>query len=62
MIVSSTFLTGQQEPSKFHPKTSTIPAKNAKGQLPYNGDTISSKPYDLSNALAVATSISQLQR
>ncbi|EFN81676.1 Uncharacterized protein KIAA1409 [Harpegnathos saltator] len=61
MMVTSTFLTGQQESSKFHPKTPILPGKNAKGQLPYNGDTISSKPYNLSSALAVATSISHIQ-
>ncbi|XP_032682267.1 protein unc-79 homolog isoform X3 [Odontomachus brunneus] len=62
MMVTSTFLTGQQEPAKFHSKISALPVKNAKGQLPYNGDTISSKPFDLSSALAVATSISHIQR
>lgn len=62
MMVTSTFLTGQQEPAKFHPKTLPLSVKNAKGQLPYNGDTISSKPFDLSSALAVATSISHIQR
>lgn len=57
MMVTSTFLTGQQEP-KFLSKTAMPPIK--KGHLPYNGDT--SKTYDLSSALALATSISHIQR
>lgn len=60
MMVTSTFLTGQQEPSKFQPKTIVSPVK--KGQLPFNGNTISSKPYDFSSALAIATSIPNVQR
>lgn len=62
MMVTSTFLTGQQDLSRFHPKTSILPVKNGKGQLSYNGDTILSKPFDLSSALAVATGISHFQR
>lgn len=60
MMVTSTFLTGQQEPPKFLPKTAMPSVKNGKGHLPYNGDT--SKTYDLSSALALATSISNIQR
>jgi len=59
MMVTSTFLTGQQEPPRFFPKT-TMPTKNSKGHLPYNGDT--SKTYDLSSALTLATSISHIQK
>lgn len=59
MMVTSTFLTGQQEP-RFLSKTAMPPVKNGKGHLPYNGDT--SKTYDLSSALALATSISHIQR
>lgn len=62
MMVTSTFLTGQQEPVKFQPKTIMPPVKNGKGQLPFNGDTIPSKPYNFSSALAIATSISNVQR
>jgi len=60
MMVTSTFLTGQQEPPKLLPKTAMPPIKNGKGHLPYNGDT--SKTYDLSSALTLATSISRIQR
>lgn len=60
MMVTSTFLTGQQEPSRLLPKTGMPPVKNGKGHLPYNGDT--PKTYDLSSALALATSISHIQR
>ncbi|KYN09887.1 Protein unc-79 like protein [Trachymyrmex cornetzi] len=59
MMVTSTFLTGQQEPPRLFPKTA-MPTKNGKGHLPYNGDTL--KTYDLSSALALATSISHIQR
>lgn len=59
MMVTSTFLTGQQEPPRLLPKTMP-PIKNGKGHLPYNGDT--SKTYDLSSSLALATSISYIQR
>lgn len=63
MMVTGTFLTGQQELPKFQSKTTVPPLKNEKKEhLPYNGDTILSKPYDLSSALAVATSISHIQR
>ncbi|XP_072766929.1 protein unc-79 homolog isoform X2 [Anoplolepis gracilipes] len=62
MMVTGTFLTGQQEFPKLQPKTSVPPLKNGKGHLPYNGDTVSSKPYNFSSALAVATSISHIQR
>lgn len=61
MMVTSTFLTGQQEPPKFQSKTIASPVKNGKGQLPFNGNTIS-KPYNFSSALAIATSISNVQR
>lgn len=57
MMVTSTFLS---EPPKSQPKTTVL--KSVKGQLPFNGDAISSKPYNLSSALAVATSISNIQR
>lgn len=60
MMVTNTFLTGQQEPPRLLPKTAMPPIKNGKGHLPYNGDT--SKTYDLSSALALATSISHIQR
>ncbi|XP_011871476.1 PREDICTED: protein unc-79 homolog [Vollenhovia emeryi] len=60
MMVTSTFLTGQQEPPRLFPKTATPPIKNGKGHLPYNGDT--SRSYDLSSAFALATSISHIQR
>ncbi|XP_067215729.1 protein unc-79 homolog isoform X2 [Linepithema humile] len=59
MMVTSTFLTGQQEPLKYQPKTIMPSVKNGKG--PFNGNTIS-KPYDFSSALAIATSISNVQR
>lgn len=65
MMVTGTFLTGQQELPKFQSKTTVVPPlKNEKKEqhLPYNGNTISSKPYNLSSALAVATSISHIQR
>lgn len=62
MMVTGTFLTGQQELPKIQSKTTVPSLKNGKGHLPYNGDTVSSKPYDLSSALAVATSISHIQR
>lgn len=62
MMVTSTFLSGPQEPSKFQPRTPVLPAKNIKGQLPQNGNTVSSKPFNLSCALAVATGISHIQR
>lgn len=61
MMVTSTFLTGQQEPPKFQSKP-IMSAKNAKGQLPHNGDNNFPKSYDLSSALALATSISHIQR
>lgn len=59
MMVTSTFLTGQQEPPRLFPKTA-MPTKNGKGHLPYNGDT--SKTYDLSSAFTLATSISHIQK
>ncbi|XP_018400157.1 PREDICTED: protein unc-79 homolog isoform X2 [Cyphomyrmex costatus] len=59
MMVTSTFLAGQQEPPKFLPKP-VMSTKNGKGRLPYNGDM--SKTYDLSSALALATSISHIQK
>lgn len=60
MMVTSTFLTGQQDSSRHLPKTAVPSMKNGKGHLPYNGDT--PKTYDLSSALAIATSISHFQR
>lgn len=59
MMVTSTFLTGQ-EPPRLLPKTAMPSIKNGKGHLPYNGDT--SRTYDLSSALALATSISHIQK
>lgn len=60
MMVTSTFLTGPQEPPRGGFLSAMAPIKNGKGHLPYNGDT--SKTYNLSSALALATSISHIQR
>jgi len=60
MMVTSTFLTSQQDPSKS--KIVMPLTRNGKAQMSHNGDTILSKSYDLSSALAVATSISHIQR
>lgn len=60
MMVTSTFLTGQQELPPKLPSKTAMPIKN--GKTSRNGDTVSSKPYDFSSALAVATSISHIQR
>ncbi|KAG7202977.1 hypothetical protein KM043_010111 [Ampulex compressa] len=64
MMVTSTFLSGQQEIQKYTPvsKPAVVPEKSFTAQLAFNGDTTTSKPGGLSSALAVATSISYIQK
>ncbi|XP_015191031.1 PREDICTED: protein unc-79 homolog isoform X6 [Polistes dominula] len=59
MMVTSTFLGGQHDSSK---QPSKVTITEGKGQLPFNGDSTSTRPFGLSSAFAVATSISHIQR
>lgn len=61
MMVTSTFLGGQHESSK-QPSMSKVSITEEKGQLHFNGDNIPARPFGLSSAFAVATSISHIQR
>lgn len=62
MMVTSTFLAGQHDCSK-QPSISKVPEeRGTTSQLTFNGDTTSARPFGLSSAFAVATSISHIQR
>lgn len=61
MMVTSTFLSGQHESSK-QPSVSKVAITEEKGQSYFNGDNTSARPFGLSSAFAVATSISHIQR